>query len=110
MQANFEQELSCALEKETRGRVALEVSAHQAFQAMQADFEQEVNSRAGNDLKHSLDIHLTFFKEQLEELAKVLETVKREHQDRMQDMDHMRSSLMELRTDILCSLPERRET
>merc|ERR1712125_217554 len=92
--------------KETRERVALEVSMRQGFQATQADFEQEVAQRNATvkDLKHS---YLTLFKERCEEkeqlmdhVKEMLEAVKREHLEQFQDLENVRNDLKELRVDI----------
>lgn len=93
-------ELSCTLEKESRERVALEVSVYEAFQVMQGEFEQEVAQREHlvKDLKHSWDEDLTFIKEkrceEQEQLAgrmkEIRTAVERESRDRIHAFEHMR--------------------
>merc|ERR1712100_966427 len=114
--ANVE-ELSSALLKETKERVELESSMHQAFNVMQAGIEQEAIQRTnlGIDLKSSLEKDLTLFKERCEEeqeelarhmkemsvdMLEAVQAVERERQDRIQDSVHMKNGLVELRAGL----------
>jgi len=113
------EELSSALSKERRERADLEASMQQALQVMQAGIEQEAVQRTnlGKDLKSSWDQDLTVFKvkcEEHEQLVRqmkeipqlvsqtkdMLEAVERERQDRIQDPDHMKKSLVEMRASL----------
>jgi len=113
------EELSSALLKETKERVELESSMHQAFQLMQKDIEQEAVERTnlGKDLKSGLEKDLALFKERCEEqeqlarhmkeipqlasyIEKILEGVERERHDRIKDSDDTKNSLVELRADL----------
>jgi len=112
------EELSCALLKETKERVELEASMHQALQVMQADIEEEAVQRTnlGKDLKSSLDKDLALFKERCEEqdqlvhhlkeipqlashIKNMFEATERERQDR-QDSADVKNDLAELRSEL----------
>jgi len=102
-------EISRALERETRARVASELSVHQAFQMLRGEFEEEIvqGTHLVNDLKNSLDRDLTLYKERCEEqeqlasdVKEVLEAVQCERQDRIRDVNAVKNSLTKVQTGI----------
>jgi len=100
-------DLSAALEDEAKERVALELSVHQAFQVMQADFEHEVEqTHLVKDWKCSLDRDLALLNDKCAEqekltgqLKELLEAVQHERGGQ-KDFDQMKIDLVELQKGI----------